>query len=143
MFTQSEENYIKAIYHLGANSEKGISTNSIAKKLATKASSVTDMVKKLSDKKAVQAYQYRLRGNILESENKLEDQIYEVEKLNSNKPANAYANWQYNYVVSEPIYSPNFLFNSNYDEGWEKLKVHQSKLIKVVATSLIKTIKIE
>lgn len=53
MFTQSEENYIKAIYHLAANSKKGISTNAIAKKLATKASSVTDMVKKLSDKKVV------------------------------------------------------------------------------------------
>ena len=51
MFSQSEENYIKAIYHLDAISEKGISTNSIAKKLETKASSVTDMVKKLSDKK--------------------------------------------------------------------------------------------
>ena len=53
MFTQSEENYIKAIYQLAAVSEKGISTNSIAKKLTTKASSVTDMVKKLSDKKVV------------------------------------------------------------------------------------------
>ena len=53
MFTQSEENYIKTIYHLAANSKKGISTNAIAKKLATKASSVTDMVKKLSDKKVV------------------------------------------------------------------------------------------
>ena len=53
MFSQSEENYIKAIYHLGAISDKGISTNAIAKKLATKASSVTDMIKKLSDKKVV------------------------------------------------------------------------------------------
>lgn len=53
MFTQSEENYIKAIYHLAAISEKGISTNAIAKKLDTKASSVTDMIKKLSDKEVV------------------------------------------------------------------------------------------
>lgn len=53
MFSQSEENYIKAIYHLATISEKGISTNSIAKKIAAKASSVTDMIKKLSDKKVV------------------------------------------------------------------------------------------
>ncbi len=51
MFSQSEENYIKAIYHLAIDADKGISTNSIAKKLATKASSVTDMIKKLSKKK--------------------------------------------------------------------------------------------
>jgi DtxR family Mn-dependent transcriptional regulator len=53
MFTLSEENYLKAIYHLEEISKKGISTNSIAKKLDTKASSVTDMVKKLSEKKVV------------------------------------------------------------------------------------------
>lgn len=53
MFTQAEENYLKAIYHLETDSKKGISTNAIAKSLATKASSVTDMVKKLSDKKVV------------------------------------------------------------------------------------------
>ncbi|APZ45272.1 iron-dependent repressor [Polaribacter reichenbachii] len=53
MFSQSEENYIKAIYHLETISNKGISTNAIAKKLETKASSVTDMIKKLSEKELV------------------------------------------------------------------------------------------
>lgn len=53
MFSQSEENYIKAIYHLEAISNKGISTNAIAKKLETKASSVSDMIKKLSEKELV------------------------------------------------------------------------------------------
>jgi len=53
MFTLSEENYLKAIYHLEEISKKGISTNAIAKKLDTKASSVTDMIKKLSEKKVV------------------------------------------------------------------------------------------
>ena len=36
MFTLSEENYLKAIYHLGLNSEIGVSTNEIAKKNANK-----------------------------------------------------------------------------------------------------------
>jgi DtxR family Mn-dependent transcriptional regulator len=53
MFSQSEENYLKAIYHLGNSSQKGVSTSDIANKLDTKASSVSDMIKKLSDKKLV------------------------------------------------------------------------------------------
>ena len=49
-YTVSEENYIKAIYHL---QEEGgtVSTNALAEKLSTKAASVTDMMKKLSAKK--------------------------------------------------------------------------------------------
>ena len=50
MFSLSEENYLKSIYHLEVIHGKGISTNSIAKKLDTKASSVTDMIKKLAEK---------------------------------------------------------------------------------------------
>lgn len=59
MFTLSEENYLKAIYHLEAISNKGVSTNAIAKKLETKASSVTDMIKKLSDKEVVIYIKYK------------------------------------------------------------------------------------
>ena len=54
--TISEENYIKVIYHLSLVSPKGVNTNAIAGMLETKASSVTDMLKKLSDKELV-AYQ--------------------------------------------------------------------------------------
>ena len=59
MVTLSEENYLKAIYHLEIDVDKGISTNSIAKKLETKASSVTDMVKKLSEKEVVVYKKYQ------------------------------------------------------------------------------------
>lgn len=59
MFSQSEENYIKTIYHLAVMSDKGISTNAIAKSLKTKASSVTDMIKKLSDKEVVVYKKYQ------------------------------------------------------------------------------------
>ena len=59
MFTLSEENYLKAIYHLESDSKKGISTNAIAKSLETKASSVTDMVKKLSEKQVVLYIKYQ------------------------------------------------------------------------------------
>jgi len=59
MFTLSEENYLKAIYHLELDTGKGVSTNAIAKKLETKASSVSDMVKKLSEKDVVVYKKYK------------------------------------------------------------------------------------
>jgi DtxR family Mn-dependent transcriptional regulator len=59
MFTLSEENYLKAIYHLELDTDKGVSTNAIAKKLETKASSVTDMIKKLSEKEVVVYKKYK------------------------------------------------------------------------------------
>jgi len=59
MFSQSEENYIKTIYYLAIDSDKGISTNAIAKQLETKASSVTDMIKKLSEKEVVVYKKYQ------------------------------------------------------------------------------------
>lgn len=45
--TTSEENYLKVIYHLSNLSPKGVNTNAIAGMLDTKASSVTDMLKKI------------------------------------------------------------------------------------------------
>lgn len=59
MFSQAEENYLKAIYSLEATTSKGVSTNLIAEKMQTKASSVTDMIKKLSDKQLVNYKKYQ------------------------------------------------------------------------------------
>ena len=49
-FSTSEENYLKAIYHL-QEEEGTVSTNALADSLHTRAASVTDMMKKLSSKK--------------------------------------------------------------------------------------------
>lgn len=57
--TLSEENYLKTIYHLSAQTEDGVSTNAIAARMDTKASSVTDMVKKLSEKGFVSYKKYQ------------------------------------------------------------------------------------
>ena len=60
MFSQSEENYLKAIYHLELDlKETSINTNLIAESLQTKASSVTDMLKKLAQKKLVDYEKYK------------------------------------------------------------------------------------
>ncbi|MDH3697432.1 MAG: metal-dependent transcriptional regulator [Flavobacteriaceae bacterium] len=57
--TRSEENYIKTIYHLGDAGMHSVPTNAIASQLKTQPSSVTDMIKKLSDKKYVHYKKYR------------------------------------------------------------------------------------
>jgi len=57
--TLSEEDYIKAIYHLEKGEHKTVSTNALAEQMATKPSSVTDMVKKLSDKGVVNYRPYK------------------------------------------------------------------------------------
>jgi DtxR family Mn-dependent transcriptional regulator len=55
----TEENYLKAIYKLSRRSDKGVSTNALAERMETKASSVTDMLKKLAAKKLVNYEKYQ------------------------------------------------------------------------------------
>ncbi|MEM0578366.1 metal-dependent transcriptional regulator [Flavobacterium polysaccharolyticum] len=57
--THSEENYLKAIYHLTVQLETEVPTNAIAEMMETKASSVTDMLKKLSDKSLIHYIKYQ------------------------------------------------------------------------------------
>jgi len=61
--SQSEENYLKSIFNLldenMASTNGRVSTNLIAKDLQTKASSVTEMIKKLSTKKLVLFEKYK------------------------------------------------------------------------------------
>jgi len=57
--TFSEENYLKTIYHLTNLIDSEISTNAIAEKMETKASSVTDMLKKLAEKDLVHYKKYQ------------------------------------------------------------------------------------
>jgi len=57
--TLSEEDYIKAIYHLEKGEHKTVSTNAVAEQMHTKPSSVTDMIKKLSDKGVIHYKKYK------------------------------------------------------------------------------------
>lgn len=57
--TFSEENYLKTIYHLTTVSDQEVSTNAIAEMIDTKASSVTDMLKKLAEKNLVNYVKYQ------------------------------------------------------------------------------------
>ncbi|MPT34051.1 MAG: metal-dependent transcriptional regulator [Flavobacterium sp.] len=57
--THSEENYLKVIYHLSVVSPRGVNTNAIAGMIESKASSVTDMVKKLAEKELILYQKYQ------------------------------------------------------------------------------------
>lgn len=70
MVTLSEENYLKAIYHLGKQGSVAVSTNAIAEQMETKASSVTDMIKKLAEKNLANYVKYQ--GVSLTNEGRLE-----------------------------------------------------------------------
>ena len=59
MQTLSEENYLKAIWKLVENSGVAVSTNEIAASVQTSPASVTDMLKKLADKKLISYQRYR------------------------------------------------------------------------------------
>lgn len=59
MLSHAEENYLKVIYHLAQTEDNGIATNAIAQKIDTKASSVTDMIKKLDEKKLITHKKYQ------------------------------------------------------------------------------------
>lgn len=90
--THSEENYLKTIYHLALHSSGGINTNAIANKLESKASSVTDMIKKLADKGLIIYQKYQ--GVLLTEKGTFEAkmivrkhrlwEVFLVEKLNFN-----------------------------------------------------------
>ena len=55
--SKSEENYIKSIYNLQIKTQK-VNTNSLALKLNTSAASITDMLKKLQQKKLLEYKRY-------------------------------------------------------------------------------------
>ena len=59
MNTLAEENYLKTILNISLNTNKKVSTNEISNNLKTSPASVTDMLKKLLDKKLVEYEKYK------------------------------------------------------------------------------------
>lgn len=59
MLSFTEENYLKAIYHLSLSGKQDVSTNSISEMLKTKPASVSDMIKKLSEKGVISYQKYQ------------------------------------------------------------------------------------
>ncbi|GAA4458544.1 metal-dependent transcriptional regulator [Nibrella saemangeumensis] len=59
MHTFTEENYLKTIYYLSGRQEGEVSTNSLAEMTATRAASVSDMLKRLSEKQLIHYKKYQ------------------------------------------------------------------------------------
>ena len=59
MITLAEENYLKAIWAINLNTNKRASTNEIANETNTSAASVSDMLKKLQEKKLINYQKYK------------------------------------------------------------------------------------
>src|SRR5690349_7025984 len=56
----TEENYLKAIYYLQQESiNKDVSVNDIAERMSTRPATVTDMLRKLSEKKLINYEKYK------------------------------------------------------------------------------------
>ena len=59
MTSFTEENYLKSIYHLSGEGKEVVSTSALAEASNTKAASVTDMLRRLSEKKYINYKKYQ------------------------------------------------------------------------------------
>ncbi len=80
MLTTSEEKYLKAIYKISQKKGIPVATNDLAEELSTSAASVTEMIKKLFEKKFVEYQRYQ--GTLLTTEGgKLATQLVRRHRL--------------------------------------------------------------
>ncbi|HJR99505.1 MAG TPA: metal-dependent transcriptional regulator [Flavobacterium sp.] len=139
--TFSEENYLKSIYHLTVLSSSGVSTNAIAEVMETKASSVTDMLKKLSEKDLVNYKKYQ--GVTLTEKGKLEAkmivrkhrlwEVFLVEKLDFSWDEVHDIAEQLEHIKSEKLINKldDFLGNPTEDPHGDPIPNAQGMLPKI------------
>lgn len=151
MNSQSEEDYLKALYHLEMDFDS-ISTNSIADYLDMKPSSVTDMLKKLAEKKLIHYQKYK--GTSLTKKGKLialsiirKHRLWEtflVEKLGFGWDQVHIIAEQLEHIKSEELIEnlDNFLGNPKYDPHGDPIpnkdgeieKMNQKLLVELKAS---------
>lgn len=125
--THSEENYLKAIWKNHERGAENVSTNDIAAEVKTRAASVTDMLKKLAEKKLIQYQRYQ--GVKLTSEGRKVAltivrkhrlwEVFLVEKLNYG--------WDEVHEIAEQlehIYSDNLTDKLDQFLGYPKFDPH-------------------
>lgn len=139
--TFSEENYLKTIYHLTTFLNKEISTNAIAEKMETKASSVTDMLKKLAEKDLVNYKKYQgvsltengiLSAKMIVRKHRLWE-VFLVEKLDFSWDEVHDVAEQLEHIKSEKLINSldNFLGNPTEDPHGDPIPDAQGNIIKV------------
>jgi DtxR family Mn-dependent transcriptional regulator len=139
--TFSEENYLKAIFHLTARLDAEVSTNAIAEMMETKASSVTDMLKKLAEKDLINYKKYQ--GVSLTENGKLEAkmivrkhrlwEVFLVEKLDFSWDEVHDIAEQLEHIKSEKLINKldDFLGNPTEDPHGDPIPDAQGRMITV------------
>jgi DtxR family transcriptional regulator, Mn-dependent transcriptional regulator len=139
--TFSEENYLKAIYHLSTFNEAEVSTNAIAEMMDTKASSVTDMLKKLAEKELVYYKKYqgasltekgRLMAKMIVRKHRLWE-VFLVEKLDFTWDEVHDVAEQLEHIRSEKLIDKldDFLGHPTEDPHGDPIPDGNGKMIKV------------
>ena len=140
MNSQSEEDYLKALYHLETDYD-AVSTNSIADYLDMKPSSVTDMLKKLAEKKFINYEKYK--GTSLTKKGRLialsiirKHRLWEtflVEKLGFGWDQVHIIAEQLEHIKSEELIEnlDNFLGNPKYDPHGDPIPNKDGKIEKM------------
>ncbi|WP_268848269.1 metal-dependent transcriptional regulator [Flavobacterium aestivum] len=139
--TFSEENYLKAIFHLTTRLDAEVSTNAIAEMMETKASSVTDMLKKLAEKDLINYKKYQ--GVSLTENGKLEAkmivrkhrlwEVFLVEKLDFSWDEVHDIAEQLEHIKSEKLINKldDFLGNPTEDPHGDPIPDAQGRMITV------------
>jgi DtxR family Mn-dependent transcriptional regulator len=139
--TFSEENYLKSIYHLTASNDAEVSTNAIAEMMETKASSVTDMLKKLAEKDLVHYKKYqgvsltengKLAAKMIVRKHRLWE-VFLVEKLDFTWDEVHNVAEQLEHIKSEKLINKldDFLGNPTEDPHGDPIPNSQGKIIKI------------
>jgi DtxR family Mn-dependent transcriptional regulator len=139
--TFSEENYLKTIYHLTQLSDFEASTNAIAEMMETKASSVTDMLKKLADKDLVNYKKYqgvsltengKLVAKMIVRKHRLWE-VFLVEKLNFPWDEVHDIAEQLEHIKSEKLINKldDFLGNPTEDPHGDPIPDAKGQIIKI------------
>lgn len=139
--THSEENYLKAIYHLTVVSNADVSTNAIAEMMDTKASSVTDMLKKLAEKDLVNYKKYQgvsltdkggLAAKMIVRKHRLWE-VFLVEKLDFSWDEVHDIAEQLEHIKSEKLINKldDFLGNPTEDPHGDPIPNAEGKILKI------------
>ena len=147
MLSQSEENHLKAIYHLGKFGSVSVSTNAIAEQLETKASSVTDMLKKLADKDLVNYKKYqgvnltekgrKMASNIVRKHRLWE--VFLVEKLNFSWDEVHEVAEQLEHIKSEKLINQldNFLGSPTHDPHGDPIPDKNGEMVQLETQNIL------
>lgn len=147
MVTLSEENYLKAIYHLGKFGNEAVSTNAIAEQIETKASSVTDMLKKLADKdlanyKKYQGVSLTEKGRLAAASVVRKHRLWEVflvEKLNFSWDEIHDVAEQLEHIKSEKLIDQldSFLENPTHDPHGDPIPDNNGKITHLETQNIL------